>query len=72
MQHIGLNYNRSTSMHSGRMRTARLLPVSPSMHCAGGGVVSAWGGLLQGEWASASGLGWLCVSQHALGQTPPL
>ena len=23
-----------TSMHSSRMRTARLLPVSPSMHCA--------------------------------------
>ena len=24
-----------TSMHSSRMRTARLLPVSPSMHCGG-------------------------------------
>ena len=38
-------------MHSSRMRTARLLPVSPSMHCAGG--VSSrgcllWGCLLQG------------------------
>ena len=32
-----------TSMHSSRMRTARLLPVSPSMHC--------WGGLLLvGQW----------------------
>ena len=38
-----------TSMHSSRMRTARLLAVSPSMHCAGGvsapvGGVSAPGG----------------------------
>ena len=24
-------------MHSSRMRTARLLPISPSMHCKGGG-----------------------------------
>ena len=29
-------------MHSSRMRTARLLPVSPSMHCSGGGTWS-WG-----------------------------
>ena len=34
-----LVYPVSTSMHSSRMRTARLLPVSPSLHCAG--VVSA-------------------------------
>ena len=27
---------KQTSMHSSRMRTARLLPVSPSIHCAGG------------------------------------
>ena len=27
-----------TRMHSSRMRTARLLPVSPSMHCSGKGV----------------------------------
>ena len=26
-------------MHSSRMRTARLLPVSPSMHSSGGGLV---------------------------------
>ena len=42
-----------TRMHSSRMRTARLLPVSPSMHCSGGvpdrggylprGDVPAWG-----------------------------
>ena len=52
---------KKTGMHSSRMRTARLLPVSPSMHTAGGcllwgvsapgGVCSrgsrvfAWGGL---------------------------
>ena len=30
-----------TSMHSGRMHTARLLPVSPSMHCAGGCLLQA-------------------------------
>ena len=40
-------------MHSSRIRTARLLPVSPSMHCAGGvsaprgclllGGVCSWG-----------------------------
>ena len=65
-------------MHSSRMRTARLLPESPSMHCAGG--VSAprgcllWGCLLQGvsapkglstpgEGVSAQGG---CVSQHTL------
>ena len=28
-----------TSMHSSRMGTTRLLPVSPSMHCAGGGLL---------------------------------
>ena len=30
----------TTRMHSSRMRTARLLPVSPSMHCSGGDVPS--------------------------------
>ena len=29
---------QQTRMHSSRMRTARLLPVSPSMHCSWGGV----------------------------------
>ena len=32
-----------TSMHSSRMRTARLLPVSPNMHCAGGCLLPGWG-----------------------------
>ena len=27
---------KATGMHFSRMRTARLLPVSPSMHCSGG------------------------------------
>ena len=41
-------------MHSSRMRTARLLPVSPSMHCWGGGsapcgaVAGPGGGCAQG------------------------
>ena len=35
----------NTRMHSSRMRTARLLPVSPNMHCSGGGDVPARGGV---------------------------
>ena len=31
-----LYWKKLTRMHSSRMRTARLLPVSPSMHCSGG------------------------------------
>ena len=44
-----------TRLHSSRMRTSRLLPVSPSMHCMGG--VSAPGGYLPlvGEGVSAPG-----------------
>ena len=61
-------------MHSSRMRTARLLPVSPSMLCAGGGLllggyapggggVCSWGGLLlEGAGSAPGGV----VSQHAL------
>ena len=65
-----VNHRHKISMHSSRMRTARLLPVSPSMHCTGGGSASDLGRV------SASGLGGLPlvpggVSQHALGQTPP-
>ena len=48
------------------MLTARLLTVSPSMHCSGGGLlqgVPGPGGLLRG--------GEGVVSQHALRQTPP-
>ena len=36
------NENVKTRMHSSRMRTARLLPVSPSMHCSRGCTWS-WG-----------------------------
>ena len=41
-------------MHSSRMRTARLLPVSPSMHCSRGvylvpgGCIWSWGGTWSG------------------------
>ena len=41
-----------TRMHSSRVRTARLLPISPSMHCSRGvylpGGVPAWGVYLPG------------------------
>ena len=62
------------------MRNARLLAVSPSMHCAGLGVCSGGcllhggcfccgaGGLLWGGVCSQGGL----LSQHALRQTPPV
>ena len=75
----------STRLHSSRMRTARLLPVSPRMHRTGGGLV--WGvpgprgGLLPGGVCLGGGGGKrgacllsqeeVCVSQHAMGQTPP-
>ena len=36
-------------MHSSRMRTTRLLPVSPSMHCPGGGVPALVGVSAQGD-----------------------
>ena len=50
MAKITINSCR-TNMHSSMMRTARLLPVSLSMHCAGGaprGCVCSQGGLLLG------------------------
>ena len=60
----------TTSIHSSRMRTACLLPVSPSMHCPGG-VCSGGRCLLPG----GSAPGGVCsggggVSQLALMQTP--
>ena len=63
---------RLTRLHSSRMHTARLLTVSPSMHCAGGEVPDPGGCLvrgvsaLRGAWSrggSAPGGG--VVSQHA-------
>ena len=54
-----------TSMHSSRMRTARLLSVLPSMHCAEGRVSApcSWGGSAPG--GSAPGgcllLGGVCA-----------
>ena len=42
----------NTRMHSSRMCTARLMPISPSMHCSGGvylpGGVPVWGVYLPG------------------------
>ena len=55
-------------MHSSRMRTARLLPVSPSMHCGGGGGVCSREEV--GGSASVRGGGEV-VSDHVMGQTPP-
>ena len=64
------------------MRTAHLLPVSPTMHCAGGGVCFR-GCLLPGVCLPLGGVCFLrgCllwgvstlggVSQHAMEQTPP-
>ena len=54
-------------LHSSRMHTARLLTVSRSMHCAGGGICLARGVCLARGGLLARG-----VSQHALRQTPPL
>ena len=72
--------------HSSRMHTARLLTVSPSMHCTGGsalarGICLDWGGVCQ-HWGSlpcwgfcncqgASALPEGVVSQHTLRQCPP-
>ena len=54
-------FHTMTRLHSSRMRTARSLTVSPSMHCTGG--FCSWGGV-----SAPGGV----VSQHALRQTPPL
>ena len=76
---------RVKRLHSSRMHTARLLTVSPSMHCAGGspcqggllvgGCLLARGGVsLLGRSALPKGgclLARGVVSQHALRQTPP-
>ena len=40
--HIAVTVAQKTRMHSRMMRTARLLPISPSMHCSGG--YTCWGG----------------------------
>ena len=72
-----------TSMHSNRMHTARLFPVSPSLTCAkvggcqlpGGGdgcllPVGGEGCLLQGVSATGGVSAPRGISQHALRQTP--
>ena len=64
---------RKIKLHSSRMHTARLLTVSPSMHCAWG--VPALRGACSRGGVSAPGGGGLLpgrvVSQHALKQTLP-
>ena len=62
-----------TRLHSSMMRTARLLPVSPSMHYSGGGVCSLGVSGPGGVWSQGGCLvqGGV-VSQHALRQTPPV
>ena len=82
-KHFAKNYMK-TRLHSSRMRTARALTVSPSMLCAGWGLVRwVWGVaglggcLVRGVWLVWGGawsggcLVWGVVSQHALSQTLP-
>ena len=60
---VVINTVRITRLHSSRMCTARVLTVSPSMLCAGGGVFSGERGLLPGVssggslWGGRSPLG---------------
>ena len=59
-------------MHSSRMRTARLLAVSPSMHCTGGVVCSrvmGCGTVAEGICSQEAGC--VCSQGGALRQTPP-
>ena len=53
---------KKTSMHSSRMRTARLLPVSPSMHCTGECLLP--GGVCSGGMATPGGRGCLPCEQN--------
>ena len=46
-----------TRMHSSRMRTARLLPVSPSMHCSRGVYLVPWWGVYLVLGGGVPGLG---------------
>ena len=62
-----------TRLHSSRMHTTRLLTVSSSIHCAGGvlcqgGSALSGGSALPGEVSLPRGV----VSQHAMGQNPPV
>ena len=66
-------YILSIRLHSSRMYTARLLTVSPGMHCAGEGVPAPRGGVPApgvggAPWSWGEGG---MVSTHALRQTPP-
>ena len=66
-----------TRMHSSGMRTARLLAVSPSMHCSGWGVPGTGGCtwsrgvyLVPGTWWTWS-RGWCTWSRGVPAQVPP-
>ena len=63
------------SMHSSRMRTARLLAVSPSMHCSASRGMSDLGGMSASQGMSASGgcllQGW-CIPACTEADTPPV
>ena len=56
-------------MHSSRMRTARLLPVSPSMHYSGGPARSQGVYLIQGG-TYLPGLGWVYLPGLGGGYLP--
>ena len=53
------------------MRTARLLAVSPSMHCAGGGVCLGGVSALRGVPASGAGEGCIPACNGADNPPPP-
>ena len=62
-----------TRLHSSRMRTASLLPVSPSMHCTGGGGSGPEGSLplVPGGGVPASGPGVGVCIPACNGADPP-
>ena len=68
-----IQMNRATRLHSSRMHTARLLSISPSMHCTGWCLGPGGCLVLGGAWSGGAVPGSLggVVSQHALRQTPP-
>ena len=57
-------------MHSSRMRTARLLPVSPSMHCSQGGVPAQWGCTCPGGGCTWPGRGCTCPGGYLPRRVP--
>ena len=62
-----------TRLHSSRMRTVRLLPISPSMYCTGGCLVPgvAWSRGVSAPGGPASGAGGGCIPA-CNGPDPPV